>query len=104
MICGVPHVQALAEGGATEDHEVTETDFERKRRLRIDEQPAGAALAYDREQQALRDALVAKGLGADPGSSGEEEGGSDDEHGGLQVRTRVAKVRMLTSHACCEYL
>ena len=100
----VTGVQAVSEGGGAEDHEATETDFERKKRLCNDERPTGTTLAYDREQQALRDALVAKGLGGDVDSSGEEGGDSGDEHGGLQVRTQVSKVRMLSFHAFCACL
>jgi hypothetical protein len=88
-------MQAVADGGAAEDLDTTETDYERRKRLRSDDNTTNSTLAYDKEQQALRDALIAKGEGAGTDSSGEGEGGIDEEHGGLKVRRRVTKVRSM---------
>jgi hypothetical protein len=80
-------LQAVAGEDAAEDPEATETDFERKKRLRTDTNTTNATLVYDKEQQALRDALIA---GTD--SSDEGEGDGNEDHGGLRVRTRAVKV------------
>jgi hypothetical protein len=85
-------VQAVAGEDAAEDAEATETDFERKKRLRTDTNTTNATLVYDKEQQALRDALIAKGLSAGTDSSDEGEGDGNEDHGGLRVRTRAVKV------------
>ena len=62
-----------------------DTDVDRKRRLRAER---SAALAYDPEQRALRDALVSRMNAGDSDADG--SGGEGGGLGGLTVRQRAA--------------
>ena len=76
-------VQAIADAEGQGDD--VDTDVDRKRRLRAER---SAALAYDPEQRALRDALVSRMNAGDSDADG--SGGEGGGLGGLTVRQRAA--------------